>query len=457
MKIMDSSKQEVVQALKNAKITICVIGLGRIGLPTAAVLADAGAQVLGVDVNNEVVEQVNSCKYGFEDEPGLNQLIEKVTEEGKLAADIDTSAAVAKSDVVIICVPTPVGRNKVPNYNPIIEASRNVAKTLRKDSLIIIESTVGPGTVEGLIIPLLEKQTKMTAGKDFGIVSCPERASPGEILHHLRTLPRIVGGIDTRSTEAAAVLLESALGIQMIRVGSPKVANAIKLTENIFRDVNIALMNEFAILYEKLGVDIMEVIDACATKWNFIPHYPGAGVGGPCLPVNSYYLMEEGAKIGYIPRLIQMAREINDKMPKHVITLVEEALKDVGKLICESKIAILGVSYKPDICDLRMTPIECIYNHLKERGVSISIYDPMFKGRNVFQTKASETLAEAVKGADCILIGIAHKEFRNLDLEALAKLSNMPTVLVDAGRVVMKDKAREHGFLYRGIGASNET
>jgi len=457
MKVMNLSKQEVAEALKNGKITICVVGLGRIGLPTAAILAEAGARVIGADINHHIVQQVNSGNSCLQDEPELNQLIEKVTREGRFDACHDVSAAVAKSDIIIICVPTPINESKDPNYNAIIDASKNIAKTLRRKSLIIIKSTIGPGAVEKIIIPLLEKQTGMTAGKDFGIASCPERASPGEILHHMRTVPRIIGGINIESTRVAAAIWESALGVQIVEVSSPKIANAVKLTENIFRDVNIALMNDFAILYEKLGIDIIEVIDACATKWNFIPHYPGAGVGGPCLPVNSYFLIEEGKKVGYIPRLVQMAREINDKMPEHVVTLVTEALEDVGKVIRGSKIAILGVSYKPNIHDLRMTPIVHICNRLMSMGASIAIYDPLFKGETVFGLDASRTLNEAVNAADCILIGTPHKEFRNLDLGALANISNMPTALVDASRVITPDQAKEHGFLYKGIGANNET
>jgi len=453
MGIMNLSKQQIANAFKNGKeIRICVVGLGRIGLPTAAVLADAGAQVLGVDINPRVVDEVNLGKSPFKDEPGLDWLVERVTRDGRLKAGGNVSSAVAKSDVIIICVPTPINERKAPDYTAIITASRGISRTLKKGSLIVVESSVGPGTVENLIIPILEKKTGMKAGKDFGVASCPERANPGHILSNLKKVPRIIGGIDPQSTEVAVAIYQSALGIQIVKVRNPKTANAVKLTENVFRDVNIALMNELAFFYQKLDVDTIEVIDACATKWNFLPHYPGAGVGGGCLPTSSCYLIDEEARKECTMRLIRMAREINDEMPEHVVMLVEEALKDAGKVVRGSKIAILGVSYKPDVHDIQRTPIRHIYLRLKKMGASIAIYDPLFRGENVFGVKASKTLEEAVHRADCILIGTAHKDLRSLNLASLARISNMPTGLVDTSHVVEPAKVKEHGFSYRGIG-----
>jgi nucleotide sugar dehydrogenase len=321
-----------------------------------------------------------------------------------------------------------------------------------KGTLVVIESTVSPGTVEDRIIPLIEENSGMKAGKDFGIASCPERASPGETLNHLKTLPRVVGGLDSRSVEVAGAIYHCVLGVKIVKVRNPKTANAVKLTENIFRDVNIALMNEFAILYEKLGIDTIEVINTCATKWNFVPHYPGAGVGGPCLPANAYYIIDEGLKVGYIPHLIRMAREINDRMPDHVVTLVTEALNNVGKVVSKSKIALLGVSYKAGIHDLQMTPFERIYNELKMMGASISIYDPMFKGEKVFGTVASKNLKDAINKADCIIIGTSHKEFRDLNLTKVAKTCKTPMALVDTQNLIQPEAARKKGISYLGVG-----
>ncbi len=451
MNMINLSKQEVVNAFKKGKLTVCVVGLGRIGLPTAAVLADAGAKVIGVDIDAGVVKRVNSGASSYRDEHGLIDLIRKTVDEGMLKATTDILSAVSTSEFIIVCVPTPVDENKVPDYSAITETCRRITEGLRRGSVVIIESTVGPGTVERLVVPLLER-TGMKAGVDFGVASCPERANPGQILHTLETVPRIVGGINRQTTEAVAALYESTLGAKILKLSSPKTANAVKLTENIFRDANIALMNELAVLYEKLNIDIIEVINACATKWNFTPHYPGPGVGGPCLPANPYYLIYEGIKVGYIPHLIRMAREVNDRMPEHAITLITEALNDVKKYVNGSRIAILGVSYKPNVHDLQMTPIKRIYQGLKSMGATIAVYDPMFKGEEILDLRVAKTLNEAIRGADCILIGTDHEEFKNLDLATLAKVANMPSALVDTRNVVTPSKVKEHGFSYRGIG-----
>jgi nucleotide sugar dehydrogenase len=258
--------------------------------------------------------------------------------------------------------------------------------------------------------------------------------------------------LDSRSSEVAAAIYRSALGVKIVTVRDPKTANAVKLTENIFRDVNIALMNEFAILYEKLGIDIIEVIDTCTTKWNFVPHYPGAGVGGPCLPANAYYIIDEGLKVGYIPHMIRMAREINDRMPDHVVTLTTEALNTVGKVVSRSKIALLGVAYKAGVHDLQMTPLERVHNELKTMGASVSVYDPMFKGEEVFGTVVAQTLKEAIDKADAIVIGTAHREFRDLNLVRVTEACRMPVALVDTKNLISPEAAKRKGISYLGVG-----
>lgn len=452
MTIMRLSKQEIRDALRNGEVSVSVVGLGRVGLPTAVAFAKAGARVIGVDIDENVVELVKSGGCHFRDESGLEELVKSVVDDGRLRATTDISDAVRETDVVVVCVPTPVDENKVPDYSDVKTACHGISKTLKKGCLVIIESTVGPGTVEDLVVPLLEEGTGMKAGVDFVVASCPERADPGKMLQDLNVVPRIVGGINEKSTTVVAGLYETALGTKVVSVSSPKTANAVKLTENLFRDVNIALANEFAILYEKLGIDAIEVINACATKYNFIPHYPGPGVGGPCLPQNPYYLIVEGVKVGNIPYLIRFAREINDRMPEHVVMLVTEALNDVGKTVRGSKIAILGVAYKPNVHDLQLTPVAKVINRLREMGASVTIYDPMFRSEEVFGFRVAETVAETVKGADCVVIGTAHKEFQNLDLATISRLSKAPAAFVDSRHVVDPAAVKRSGFAFRGVG-----
>jgi nucleotide sugar dehydrogenase len=452
MGLMDLSEKEIKNALTHGKIKICVIGLGRIGLPTASMFAAAGAQVVGADIDKQVVFEVNSGGCRFEDEPGLKELVREVVKGGRFKASCNISSSVAKSDLIVVCVPTPVNESKVPYFRPILRSCVKIGKSLKRGVLVVIESTVSPGTVEDKMIPLIEKESGMKAGEDFGIASCPERASPGETLKHLKSVPRVIGGIDSRSVEVAATIYACALGVKIMKVANPKTANAVKLTENIFRDVNIALMNEFAILYEKLGIDTIEVINTCATKWNFVPHYPGAGVGGPCLPANAYYIIDEGLRVGYIPYLIRMAREINDRMPDHVVALVTEALNDIGKVVSKSKIALLGVSYKAGVHDLQMTPFERVYHSLEAMGASMAIYDPMFRREEVFGTVVAKNLNDAIEKADCIVIGTSHSEFRNLNLTEVAKICRKPAALVDTQNLIVPNEARKHGFSYLGVG-----
>ncbi len=451
MGIMGLSKGRIMERLRKGKITITVVGLGRIGMPTAYVFAKAGAKVIGVDIDEELVKKVMLGQCPLCDEPGFEELEGKLN-DNLIEANTDVTSSVARSDVVIVCVPTLVNESKVPHCPAIVDSCEKIGKGLKEGSLVVIESTVGPGMVERDIVPLLEKHSGMKAGMNFGVASCPERANPGEILKNLRSLPRIVGGITQKSTDVAAAVYGYALGARVLKVSDAKTANAVKLTENIFRDVNIALMNEFAVLYEKLGIDTVEVINACSTKWNFIPHYPGPGVGGPCLPANAYYIIDEGLKVGYIPHLVRIAREINDRMPEHVVVLTSETLNNIGKVIRGSKIAVLGVSYKPDVRDLQNSPLKHICERLRAMGAHITIYDPFFRGETVFQTSVSAELEDAVAGADCIILGTGHAEFKNLDLRAVAEICRGPTAFVDAVNAFVPREVRKYGFSYVGVG-----
>ena len=438
--------------LRKGKIRIAVIGLGRIGLPTAAAFAKAGATVVGVDVKKEVVDETNAGICWLTDELGLSDMVKEVVRNGNLRATMAAGDAISRAHFTIICVPTPVFETKTPDYSAVQKASRTLGRSLRRGSVVIVESTVGPGVVEEMVGPILEGESRLKVGKDFGLVACPERSDPGNIMQNMRSLPRIIGGVGAGWTEATVALYEAALGVKAIRVSDPKTANAAKLTENLFRDVNIALANEFALLFEEIGVDTIEVINACASKYNFMPHYPGLGVGGPCLPANSYYLISEGIKTGNIPYLIRLAREINDRMPDHTVELIEEALNEAGKTIKGSKVAMLGVAYKPNIRDVQLTPVERVITKLIEMGAKVDVYDPMYKGDVVFGLRTKSSIEAAAKGTDCVVIGTAHDEFRHLNLGDLSKLARMPAAFVDGRNVVSPAVALKAGFSYRGVG-----
>jgi len=450
--ILSGSVNDLKTRLKSGDLRVAVVGLGRIGLPTAAVFADGGASVTGIDIRREVVEATNSGKCSFTDEPGLPELVRRNVGRRRLRATFDPADAIESADFVIICVPTPIDQAKAPDYSAVMAAAKTTGASLRKGGIVIVESTIGPGIAEEMILPIIEEKSGMKVGVDFGLASCPERSDPGNIVANMRSVPRIVGSTAPKCTELVAALYESALGVKVIKASNPKTANAIKLTENLYRDVNIALANEFALLFEEFGIDTVEVIKACATKYNFMPHYPGTGVGGPCLPSNSYYLIVEGLKAGNIPYLIRLAREINDRMPDHVVELVSEALNDVGKTVRGSKVAVLGVAYKPGVKDIQLSPVERVVGRLASMGASISLYDPMFIGENVFGIPVCRSLEEASRDADCVVVGTAHKEFETLDLRRLAKSTSKKAAFVDARNVADPKEAAGLGFSYRGVG-----
>lgn len=449
---MDLSPEEVVALLKKQELTIAILGLGRIGLPTAAVFAESGARVTGIDIDPEIIQLTNAGRSRLTDEPGLDQVVRRNVVEGRLKATRDVDGVLRSSDFVIICVPTPVDLTKAPDYSAITTVSHSVGKYLSKRSIVIVESTVGPGVVEDIVGRIIEQESGMKAGVGFGLASCPERSDPGSIMKNMHSVPRIVGPSDAHCGDLVEALYREGLGVGVIRVSSPKTANAVKLTENLFRDVNIALANEFALLYEKFGIDTVEVINACATKYNFMPHFPGAGVGGPCLPANSYYLVSEGLKVGNIPYLIRLAREINDRMPDHIVELMSDALNEIGKTVKGSKIAVLGIAYKPGVRDIQNSPVARVITRILQMGAHVEVYDPMFAGEQAMGLAIHKSVEEAVSGADCIVVGTAHDEIKCLDLNVLSKLTGGGTSIVDGRSVFDPAKARRAGFAFRGVG-----
>lgn len=471
MKILSMKEDNIKQAVKNGKITISVIGLGRVGLPTALLFAEAGAKVAGVDVNKQKVTNLNKGK-AYINEPGIEALLQNVLKNGTFTATKDTAKAVSQSDAVMICVPTPLNKAKKPDYSSLKNACETVAKNLKTSTLIMIESTVSPGTTQNLVKPLFEQFSKLQATKDFGLAFCPERGAPGGILQDLRNNTRVVGGIDDKSAECAIALLKTFTRAEVRKVRNSTTAEATKLFENIYRDVNIALSNELAVMCEKLGVDMLEIIDAANAKTiGFVDkstqkyrsftvpcnlHTPGAGVGGDCIPVNPYYLLEKADHLRVDLPMVKTARKTNDAMPHHVVQLITDALRDLGKDTGESRIAILGYTYKGDVDDLRNTPAKPIINKLKRLGASLIGFDPMIGTKKVkeFQILQSAKLDECLKNADCAVIITDHSEFKKIELNKMRQLMNTKAAIVDARGIFDPEKLARMGFVYRGVGRS---
>lgn len=469
MKILDIKENDIKKAIKTGKLSISIIGLGRVGLPTALLFAEAGAKVIGVDINKEKVANLNKGN-AYIREPGLEALLQKVLEKGSFHATTDIEKAVSKSDAVIICVPTPLNEAKKPDLTSLARACKSVSKGLKRGTLLMIVSTVAPETTKNVVKPIVEKFSGFKASRDFGLAFCPERGAPGGILHDLKNNSRVVGGIDDRSATCAIALLKSITKGEVLKLTDSTTAETTKLFENIYRDVNIALANELAVLCEKLNVDMLEIIDAANTKnIGFVDestkryrsfsvpsslHTPGAGVGGDCLPVNPYYLLQEAECLGVDLPMVKLARKINDLMPQHVVELVVEALKDLGKKVEKSKIAILGFTYKGDVDDLRNSPAKFIAESLRSLGAQLTGFDPIICTRKIqeFKIFQASNINECLQKADCVVIITDHSDFKNINLQNIRKIMNNKAAIVDARGVFDPKKLIELGFTYKGIG-----
>ena len=452
VKIMKLNENELIQSIQSGDLSICVIGIGRIGLPTALSFANSGLTTVGVDINKELVEMINSKIFPLKDEPGYDVIFEKVINK-KFNATTKIEEVISKSDVVILSLPTPMDKNNVPDYSALLSVGKQLGQLLSNDTLVIVESTVEPGFIENDLISIMENsEKKLVAGKDFAIGVCPETANPGQIMNDFEKLPRLVGAIDEKTKNVIIKIYKHVFTVDIISMPNCKTANAVKLTTNVFRDLNIAFVNELAILFERVGIDIMTVLEAAKSKYNFQIHYPGPGVGGPCLPVNSYQLINLAKNVGLgTLKSVEIARTINENMPMHVIDLLSDAFVESKKSLENSNILVLGISYKPDVKDIQISPAEDIIKKLKNLKSNILIYDPYFKSTNVFDLQTESNLIEALAKSDALILVTAHKEFHNLDPIFLkSKMKN--AIVIDSKCIIDQQSAKNAGLVYRGLG-----
>ena len=452
--LITAEPRELSNFMKSGEMKVCVIGIGRIGLPTALSFAKTGLQTIGVDINASLVQMVNSGNYPLKDEPDFDKIFEDVLRRKLLLASTEISDAVPKCNLVILSLPTPMDKNNVPDYSALISVGKSLNKLLSKGTIVVVESTIEPGFVENELISIIEgNDKKLKVGLDFSIATCPETANPGQILHDFNAVPRLVGAIDGRTATIVSEIYRQVFGAEIIVLPDCKTANAAKLTANVFRDINIAFVNELAILFENLGIDIIKVLEACDKKYNFETHYPGAGVGGPCLPVNSYQILNSarGMENNGMLRIIRAARETNESMPYHVVELLADALNEVGKSVKGSTVALLGVSYKPNVKDIQLAPAEAIIKRLDQLQAKVKIYDPYFKSTQVFSHKTEDDLINTISNVDATIIVTAHDEFKKIEPSLLASKMRTP-VIIDARGIVDINIAKKAGLIFRGIG-----
>lgn len=438
--------------LESGQIRVCVIGIGRIGLPTALSVANAKLPTIGVDINVDLVNKINSKIFPLKDEPGYEEIFNSVINQGLFHATTKIEEAVPISDLVLLSLPTPMDENNVPNYDALKTVGKQLGKLMEPHTLVVVESTIEPGFIENELIQIIESENRLVAGKTFGMGVCPENANPGEILRDFTHLPRLVGGLDEKTTDIITEIYNHIFPVELIRMPNCKTANAVKLTTNVFRDINIAFVNEMAILFEKLDIDIYKVLEAADKKYNFQVHYPGPGVGGPCLPVNSYQLLNSARKFDdNMLRIVKAGRQINENMPFHIIDLLLDALKEVNKTIDNSTILILGISYKPNVKDIQLSPAEQVIKRLQLLGAKVRIYDPYFKSTKIYGVDTENNLMDAVSGTDGIILVTAHKEFFDIEPTFLSSKSKN-LVVIDSRGMMDKHTAKKAGLIFRSLG-----
>jgi UDP-N-acetyl-D-glucosamine dehydrogenase len=414
-------------------MTIGVVGLGYVGLPLAVAFAEEGEPVVGVDVSVSRVAAIAG---------GISQIEDIPSERLAAVADRITPttdyAALAQADAILICVPTPLTHNREPELGPLRSAARSLTPVLRRGQLVVLESTTFPGTTREYLVPLLEEGSGLKAGTDFHVAFSPERVDPGRTDHTLRTTPKVLGGLTDACTQRAREVYGRVCGA-IVEVSSPEVAELSKLLENIFRSVNIALVNELAILADRMGIDIWEVVDAAATKpYGFMRFDPGPGMGGHCLPVDPFYLSWRAREFDFQTEFIELAGKINQHMPYYCLERAERALNDAGKPVKGSRIAIVGVSYKPGIGDVRESPALKLMGLLARRGAVLGYHDPHVPELPPLELR-SQPLEELLDGADLTIIVTAHPHVDHdrvaasvpllLDLRGVTRHSEAPTAV----------------------------
>ena len=428
--------ERIISRITDRTAVISVVGLGYVGLPLAVTFAGAGFKVYGVDTDRSRVDSVNSGRSHIQDVP--SDTIGKLASDGMLSATADYDV-VAESDAVLICVPTPLSKTKEPDVSYIVSAAREISPRLREGVLVVLESTTFPGSTEDLLMPLLLESSpkSLTAGGNFFLAFSPERVDPGRRDWTISNTPKVLGGVTPTCTEVAACLYGAIID-KVVPVSSSMAAEMVKLLENTFRATNIALANEMAVMCERLGVDVWEITDAAATKpFGFMPFYPGPGLGGHCIPIDPQYLVWKMRALGYAPRFIQLADEINSAMPYRVVEKITHALGTESKPLNGSKILVLGVAYKPNVSDTRESPALDLVHLLKQMGARVSYHDPLVPvireaGLNMSSVgdEGGPPPQDALSDSDCVVIVTNHSTY---DWDTIAEHSR---IIVDTRNAI---------------------
>jgi UDP-N-acetyl-D-glucosamine dehydrogenase len=417
---MSVLRDELLEKINNKTAKVGVVGLGYVGLPLAVEKANAGYQTTGFDVQEKKVEMVNRGENYIGDV--VDEELKNLVKEGTLKATTDFSF-IKDVDTVCICVPTPLDLYKQPDLSYVVKSTTDVAKYLHRGMLVVLESTTYPGTTEEVLKPILEKESGLKCGEDFFLAFSPERVDPGNKQFNTKNTPKVVGGCTEECTEVAAALYENVLEGSIHKVSSPAVAEMEKILENTFRNINIGLANEMAILCNRMGIDVWEVIDAAKTKpYGFMAFYPGPGIGGHCIPLDPYYLEWKAKEYDYHTRLIETSGEINDSMPDFVLENIMKVLNKDKKALNGSKVLVMGLAYKNDIDDYRESPAFKVIELLEKNGAEVIVNDPHCElAKYNGKTYRSVDWKEVIDDSDIVVITTAHAAYPYEEIVARAK------------------------------------
>lgn len=429
-----------MQENKETDLKICVVGLGYVGLPLAVEFGKL-MNIIGFDIDEK---KVNELKQHYDSSNEIsNEELKKVN-----ITYTNNPELIKQTNFIIVAVPTPVTKAHVPDLKYVKSASEIIGKNLEKNSIIIYESTVYPGVTEEICMPILEKFSGMKCGIDFKIGYSPERINPGDREHTINKIVKIVSGMDEESTNKIAEVYSKIISAGVFKAKSIKVAEAAKVIENIQRDLNIALVNELALIFYRLGISTKEVLDAASTKWNFHHYYPGL-VGGHCIGVDSYYLTYKAQELGYNPEVILSGRNVNNFMPKHIVDLAIKNMIKAGKKVTNAKVLLMGLVFKEDVNDLRNSRAMDIIGELKSYNIDVIAYEPLLKDNDVekhFEVKNYKL--NDISNADCIIVINKHKKFANITLKDLLTISSSPPILIDIKNMFELEEAKKKGFIY---------
>lgn len=401
-----------LEQIKSKSITVGIIGLGYVGYPLALVFVEAGVSVIGFDIDQNKIDAINAGKNYIRH---INHdRLQKAQKSGRLKATKDFSQ-IAKCDAIIICVPTPLSNHLEPDLRYILNTCESIAPHIQPHTLVSLESTTWPGTTDEVVMPILERSGKVKVGRDLYLAFSPEREDPGNKNYATKSIPKLIGGTDPKSLELALALYQLAID-NVVPLSSTKVAEMAKLFENIFRSVNIALVNELKIILEPMGIDVWEVIHAAGTKpFGFMPFWPGPGLGGHCIPIDPFYLTWKAKQFGVHTRFIELAGEINRSMPHYVVSKIQDCLNEYGKPLKGAAILILGLAYKSDVDDMRESPSLELIKLLEGKGATVDYHDdfiPEIGPTREYQHLAGRTSKPISEKYDCFVLATKHHYFK---------------------------------------------